>query len=102
MSEANLFTDIENEFIANLGIYACWLLKHGKAVGKDPKANRIVGTYVAYEKDTYRKDGFYAAILMNEIDYFCRDNDYEKPLHDYPTALSDLINYRRGLKPQVG
>lgn len=87
------FDDQENRLIAELGVYGCWILKHGKEVGSNnlEGGNKIINTYAEWVKTN---DNVFAMMLMNAIDEYVSINKVESTFDNYPKAVNDLINYR--------
>jgi hypothetical protein len=82
--------DAEGQLVAHMGIYGCWLLKHGKKIGNNNlAAKKLYDAYAMYHR---RAENFSAAILMNVIEDFIKNNNYEPLKKSYQEALDDLLS----------
>lgn len=70
-------SETELQFLADWGVYGLWLLKYGKEVPKDNiHVQRMMKWYTLYYK---RPEHCSQAIIMSEIDAFCKECDFIKP-----------------------
>lgn len=74
----------ENRLVADLGVYGCWLLKHGKTLSKE---HPIALAYKDYRETYYPRD---AKALFSAIEAHCKSSGCEQVFQDYETALEDL------------
>lgn len=79
--------------VADLGVYGCWLLKHGKHLPENPGKHKIIRAYKMYHD---RPETGAIGILMGVIDEYCHEYGFEKPRGSYPEALAEIQEARRG------
>lgn len=82
----------EGVLVARLGVYGCWILKHGQRIGEMPESQPVKDAYSRWllEGDSV------ALALMGAIDAFCASTGTEGPLSKYENALRDLVQFRGG------
>ena len=69
--------EIRDALKAKLGCYCEWILKYRRALDKeDVLVQRIMKAYGIYAN---RAEDAALAILMSEIDEFCRERNWETP-----------------------
>lgn len=85
----------EAELVSRLGVYAIWLLTHGKRL--DPRnigVRRIKAAYRAYFRKHYKNDHAEAMDLLRSIDAYCRRTGWERPSNFFPDAMRSLLAQR--------
>lgn len=94
-----LFTEAENAMIAELGVYAIWLLKHGKSL--DPRnlgVRRIKLAFRRWRRYGTEHSALPALRLFAAIDAFCRrGRGFEPVSNNYNRAWAELVATRRNL-----
>ena len=89
---ARVLNESESHLIANLGVYGCWILKHGKQLPEGYVRTQLRDAYQHY------LDTKLAKPLMAAIDKAVSDLQWEPVGTDYETALQDLIETRKAAR----
>lgn len=90
----------EQQLVVELGVYGCWLLRHGPEIG--PSCVEARDIYYFYEIWSSRSnDNAAAMVLMDAIDEFIELKNYEPLKNSYPEALQDLNEFRQSSKKNM-
>lgn len=88
-----MFTSSESYFIVDLGVYAIWILKHGKTLPIGDSRDNLIEACQKYLDDKNE-----AIFLMDTIDWFCAKERWELPRDNYDVALTELREIRKNQK----
>lgn len=75
----------EQRLVADLGVYGCWILKHGKTLHRE---HPIALAYKDYRETHNYRD---TKNLFRAIDDHCKSSGCEQVFQDYELALEDLL-----------
>jgi hypothetical protein len=85
-----IMTESEKQLVATLGVYGCWILKHGKNLPDDPETTLVKDAYKRYIDSPPIMSSQLGLELMDRIDVFCAYLSWEKPRSSYEEALAEL------------
>ncbi len=74
----------ESALVCNLGVYGCWILKHGKRLSKKSAVARAYARYLSRGNSAALK-------LFRVIDWCVVTQQLPPVIRDYETALKDLL-----------
>jgi hypothetical protein len=96
MAKTNVFTPGENVLLGSLGVYGCWLLKHGACLPVDAK--EVQALREAYQRCYADPSAHLEAAIMDAIDDLCAELPWEKPRGNFDKALAEITKLRKGEK----